>query len=163
MHPSAPASTSIYGLATWRNYHYYYGHVMWDIESFCVPPLLATQPDAAETLLEFRLQTLRAARGNAKLHGRRGIQFPWESGPLHGEEASPGMGHASWHEDHVSLDIAMAFAQFAHATGDRPFLADGASRVLYGVADWIASRVTPHARRLRLAPNDGHRRARDAE
>jgi protein-glucosylgalactosylhydroxylysine glucosidase len=142
VHPSAPSSTSIYGLATWRNYHYYYGHVMWDIEFFCVPPLLASQPDAAETLLEYRLQTLRAARGNAKLHGRRGIQFPWESGPLHGEEASPGMGHASWHEDHVSLDIAWAFAQFAHATGDRRFLAEDAARVLYGVADWIASRVT---------------------
>jgi len=143
VHPSAPSSTSIYGLATWRNYHYYYGHVMWDIESFCVPALLTAQPDAAETLLEYRLQTLRAARGNAKIHGRRGIQFPWESGPLHGEEASPGMGHASWHEDHVSRDIAWAFAQFAHATGDRRFLDEGASRVLYGVADWIASRVTP--------------------
>lgn len=142
VHPSAPSSTSIYGLATWRNYNYYYGHVMWDIEAFCVPALLASQPDAAAALLEFRSQTTRAARGNAKLNGRRGLQFPWESGPLHGEEASPGAGHASWYEDHVSLDVAWAFAQYAHMTGDPRFTADSASRVLYGVADWIASRVT---------------------
>ena len=47
-HPSSPASTSMFGLATWHDYHYYFGHVMWDIETFCVPPLIFLQPDAAE-------------------------------------------------------------------------------------------------------------------
>jgi trehalose/maltose hydrolase-like predicted phosphorylase len=142
-HSSAPSSTSIFGLATWHDYHYYYGHVMWDIEAFCIPPLTVLQPDAAYSLLEFRSQTRRAARGNAKLHGRQGLQFPWESGPLNGEEASPGAGRATWHEDHVSLDTAWAFAQYAHASGDRRFLAEMAAPVLYGVADWITSRVSP--------------------
>jgi trehalose/maltose hydrolase-like predicted phosphorylase len=141
-HPSAPSSTSMYGLAQWKDYHYYYGHVMWDIEFFGVPPLLLLQPDAARGLLDFRTQTLPAARGNSKAHGRRGLQFPWESGPSHGEEASPGEGHASWYEDHASLDIAWAFTQYAHATGDQRFLAEDASEILYGVADWICSRVT---------------------
>ena len=36
-HVASPASTSIFGLATWHDYHYYYGHVMWDIETFVVP------------------------------------------------------------------------------------------------------------------------------
>jgi trehalose/maltose hydrolase-like predicted phosphorylase len=143
VHPSAPSSTSIFGLATWHDYHYYYGHVMWDIEAFCVPPLALLQPDAAYTLLEYRSQTLRAAHGNAKLHGRRGVQFPWESGPLRGEEVAPGAGRASWHEDHVTLDIAWAFTQYAHATGDRRFLVEKVAPVLYDVAEWIASRVTP--------------------
>jgi trehalose/maltose hydrolase-like predicted phosphorylase len=141
VHPSAPASTSIYGLAQWSDYHYYYGHVMWDIETFTVPPLLLLQPDAARGLLDYRVRTMQAARHNARLHGRQGLQFPWESGPRHGEETAPGAGKASWHEDHVSLDIAWAFAQFAHATGDRRFMEDDASRVLYGVADWLVSRV----------------------
>jgi protein-glucosylgalactosylhydroxylysine glucosidase len=140
-HPSAPASISMYGLAMWNDYHYYYGHVMWDIEFFGIPPLILLQPDAARGLLEFRTNTIMAARQNAKMHGRKGLQYPWESGTLAGEEASPGVGRASWHEDHVSLDIAWAFAQYAHATGDRRFLAEDASRILYGVADWIASRV----------------------
>jgi trehalose/maltose hydrolase-like predicted phosphorylase len=142
VHPSAPCSTSIYGLAQWNDYHYYYGHVMWDVETFTVPPLLLSQPDAARALLEYRSQTVTAARGNAKLNGRRGLQFPWESGPLHGEEAAPGMGSASWHEDHVSLDVAVAFARYAHATGDDGFLVDDAAGVLFGVADWITSRVS---------------------
>ena len=143
VHPSAPSSTSIFGLATWHDYHYYYGHVMWDIEAFSVPVLSLIQPDAAYTLLEFRTQTLRAARGNAKLHGRRGLQFPWESGPLRGEEVAPGAGRASWHEDHVTLDIAWAYTRYAHATGDHRFLAEQVAPVLYDVAEWIASRVTP--------------------
>lgn len=142
VHPSAPSSTSIYGLARWYDYHYYYGHVMWDIETFSVPPLLLLQPDAAYALLEFRKQTLPAARSMAKLLGRRGLQFPWESGPLHGEETAPGAGRASWHEDHVSLDVARAFADYGHATGDLRFLANDAAPILYGVADWITSRVS---------------------
>ena len=143
VHPSAPSSTSIFGLAQWNDYHYYYGHVMWDIETFCVPPLILVQPDAARSLLAFRTKAIDAARNNAKLRGRRGLQFPWESGPLNGDEASPGSGEASWYEDHVSLDIAWAFAQFMHASGDGRFTQDHAAPVLFGVADWITSRVRP--------------------
>lgn len=143
VHPSAPSSTSMYGLAQWNDYHYYYGHVMWDVETFCVPPLLLMQPDVVRSLLEFRTQSLPAARNNAKLRGRRGLQFPWESGPLDGEETAPRDGKASWHEDHVSLDVALAFAQYVHATGDARFEAQEAATVLHGVADWIASRVSP--------------------
>jgi hypothetical protein len=146
VHPSAPASTSIFGLAHWHDYHYYYGHVMWDVETFSVPPLLLSQPDAARGLLDFRTATIAAARRNARIHGRRGLQFPWEADPINGEEAAPGSGEASWHEDHVSLDVARAFAEYAYATGDGRFLADDASPVLYGVADWITSRVSRSAR-----------------
>jgi protein-glucosylgalactosylhydroxylysine glucosidase len=142
VHPSAPSSTSIYGLARWNDYHYYYGHVMWDIETFTVPSLLFLQPDAAYALLEFRKQTMPAARSTAKLLGRRGLQFPWEAGPLHGEEAAPGAAHAAWHEDHVSLDVARAFADYGDATGDLRFVANDAAPILYGVADWITSRVS---------------------
>jgi trehalose/maltose hydrolase-like predicted phosphorylase len=146
VHPSAPASTSMYGLAQWRDYHYYYGHVMWDIDVFCVPALLFCQPESARTLLEYRSKNLASARQNAKLHGRPGIQFPWESGPMDGQESAPGSGRASWYEDHVSTDVAWAFAQYAHATGDRRFLEEHTAPVLYGVADWITGRVSRTAR-----------------
>ena len=119
---------------------------MWDIETFCVPPLLLVQPDAARSLLGFRTATMESAHNNAKLHGRRGLQFAWESGPLNGDEVSPGSGEASWFEDHISLDIAWAFAQFSHATGDGRFAKDSAGPVLFGVADWITSRVRPRRR-----------------
>lgn len=142
VHPASPSATSIFGLATWYDYHYYYGHVMWDIDAFCVPPLILSQPDAARAMLDFRSRGVKAAGSNARLSGRRGVQFPWEAAPLTGQEAAPGAGSAAAHEDHGSLHVARAFALFAEATGDEAFLKEDAWPVLEGVADWIVSRLT---------------------
>ena len=141
VHGSSPASTSIFGLATWHDYHYYYGHVMWDIEAFAVPVLSVLQPEAAESLLDYRSRTLAAARRNARLMGRQGAQFAWESAPSTGDEAAPLPGTAAWHEDHASLDIARAFAFHADISGADEFLREKAWPVLSGVADWAVSRV----------------------
>jgi hypothetical protein len=141
VHVGSPASTSMFGLATWHDYHYYYGHVMWDIETFTVPSLIFTQPEAAQALLGFRLRTMAGARSNAQVMGRRGLQFPWEASPLAGQEAAPSPGTAAWHEDHVSPDVALAFARYAQISGDRNFLCDQAWPVLQGVSDWIVSRA----------------------
>jgi trehalose/maltose hydrolase-like predicted phosphorylase len=146
VHIGSPASTSIFGLATWHDYHYYYGHVMWDIEAFAVPPLALLQPNAVRAILRYRSNHLDGARRNAQLRGRRGLQFPWESGPRGGEESAPMPGAASWHEDHVSLDVARAFSFYADVTGDLEFLRTQAWPVLSGVADWLDSRVTPTAK-----------------
>jgi trehalose/maltose hydrolase-like predicted phosphorylase len=145
VHPSSSASTSIFGLATWHDYHYYFGHVMWDIEAFAVAPLSLLQPPAARALLDYRTRRLAGARRNAQLLGRRGLQFPWESAPASGEEATPMPGASAWHEDHVSLDVAHAFWRFACVTGDLEFLRGHAWPVLSGVADWLTSRVTKTA------------------
>ena len=141
VHPSSHSSTSIFGLARWYDYHYYYGHVMWDIEAFSVPPLILTQPDAARALLGFRARTALAAQNHARLLGRRGMQFPWEAGPKHGEEAAPLGGLAAAHEDHVSLVVAQAFAQYAYTTGDVGFAEEDGWRITSGVAEWVCSRV----------------------
>jgi hypothetical protein len=69
------------------------------------------------------------------------LQFPWEAAPTSGQEATPSPGRPAWHEDHVSLDVALAFAAYAEMTGDENFRIDKAWPVLSGVADWIASRV----------------------
>ena len=140
VHVSSPASTSLFGLAYWPNYHYYRGHVMWDIEMFAVPPLVLTNPEAARSLLEFRAARLPAARHNAAMSGYRGAQFPWESSPRYGEESAPGEGAASAHEHHVSLDVAFAFSQFLHATHDWEWGRERAWAVLADVATWIGSR-----------------------
>ena len=155
VHPSSPASTSIFGLATWKNYHYYFGHVMWDIETFAIPVLTFFQPAAAAAMLEYRFLGCEAARRNARLVGRGGLQFPWESAPSTGEEAAPLPGSASWHEDHITLDVALAFAFFAEATGDARFLAERAWPVLRGVADWIETRVTKTERGFEILRSMG--------
>jgi trehalose/maltose hydrolase-like predicted phosphorylase len=153
VHASSCSSTSIFGLATWHDYHYYYGHVMWDIEAFAVPVLTLVQPQAAASLLDYRFRSLATARANARMMGRTGAQFPWESSPSFGEEAAPLPGTAAWHEDHVSLDVARAFALFADVTGQGEFRCEQAWPVLSGVADWIASRVheTPDGYEIRAS------------
>jgi trehalose/maltose hydrolase-like predicted phosphorylase len=139
VHPSSISGTSLFGLAYWPTYHYYRGHVMWDIETFIVPPLVLLAPEAARAILDYRARHLDDARRHAKIVGWRGAMFPWESCPLHGEEATPGATPPN--RDHTSLDVALAFVDFIHATGDRDALRRWAWPVLEAVSDFVASRV----------------------
>jgi hypothetical protein len=112
---------------------------MWDIETFTLPPLVLLAPHAAHALLDYRSRHLEAAHHNAALHGWRGAMYPWESCPQHGEESTPGA--RPYTEDHVSADIALAFAGYVHATGDRDYARRIAWPVLRSVAEFIVSRV----------------------
>jgi hypothetical protein len=128
---------------------------MWDIETFTVPPLLLLAPHAAHALLDYRYRHLDAAQHNAALHGWRGAMYPWESCPQHGEESTPGA--RPYTEDHVSADIALAFAGYLHATGDRDYARRVAWPVLRSVAEFIASRVVPTRRGHELLATVGPR------
>ena len=148
-HSAALASTSLFGLAYWPTYHYYHGHVMWDIETFTVPPLLLLAPDAAHALLDYRFRHLTSAHHNAALHGWRGAMFPWESCPQHGEESTPGA--RPYTEDHVSADVALAFAGYVDATGDTDYARRIAWPVLRSVAEFLVSRAVRTDRDSRSA------------
>jgi hypothetical protein len=139
VHPAAVASTSLFGLAYWPNYHYYRGHVMWDIETFALPPLLLVEPRSAQAILDYRARHLDVARMNARLAGWQGAMYPWESCPLHGEEVTPGASAPT--KGHATLDVALAFAAYVHATGDLDYLDRVAWPVLHAVAEWVESRV----------------------
>ncbi|WP_325420456.1 hypothetical protein [Sphingobium sp.] len=140
-HIGSPAATSMFGLASWPNYHYYYGHVMWDIDAFCVPPLLLLQPPAAHSLVDFRARHLDGARRYAQQDGHQGMRFPWQAAPLSAEEATPGDGPGAAHEAHISLHVARAFALHAAATGDRRFLEEFGWPAICGVIRWLESRL----------------------
>ena len=150
VHPASPASTSVFGLATWHDYDYYFGHVMWDVDAFCLPPLVLMQPEAARSLLAFRSRGREAAQTNARLSSRDGLQFPWQAAPSTAQEAAPGAGDAAHFEDHVSLHVARGFSLFADAVGDEEFLRTEAWPVLSGVADWFVSRLERTARGYEL-------------
>ena len=154
-HPSSPCSTSMFGLAYWPDYHYYRGHVMWDIETFAVPPLLLTDPDAARAILRYRIDRLESAQQNAAANGYRGAQYPWESSPLTGHEAAPGDGEAAAYEHHVSLDVAYALVQYLHATGDVEFGRERVKPVIDQVCQWLESRVTRTARGFEILGANG--------
>ena len=154
-HSASLASTSLFGLAYWPNYHYYHGHVMWDIETFTVPPLLLLAPDSAHALLDYRFRHLTAAHHNAAMHGWRGAMYPWESCPEHGEESTPGA--RPYTEDHVSSDVALAFAGYIQATGDADYARRVAWPVVRSVAEWIVSRVLPTKRGYEIRATVGPR------
>jgi trehalose/maltose hydrolase-like predicted phosphorylase len=145
-HQASPSSTSIFGLAYWPNYHYYRGHVMWDVDTFALPPLMLTNPDTVRGLLSFRHSLIPAARANAAMYGYEGLQYPWQASPTRGEESAPLNAASPSVEHHVSMDVALAFARFVHVTGDREFGIDSAWPVVSGVAKWIAGRMEPSAR-----------------
>jgi hypothetical protein len=151
VHGSSPSATSVFGLSYWPNYHYYRGHMMWDLETFALPPLLFTQPEAALGLLRYRGARLPAALANARLTGYLGAQYPWESSLTHGHEATPVGSRGPAAEHHVTMDIAIAFARYVHATGDLNFARYEAAPVLAAVAWWIESRVeqTPRGYEIR--------------
>jgi trehalose/maltose hydrolase-like predicted phosphorylase len=125
------------------------------LETFCVPPLTLLEPLAARSLLDYRARCLPGAEGNARMRGRHGLQFPWESAPSTGHEAAPLPGRASWHEDHVTPDVARAFAFYAHVTGDGRFRREKAWPVLAGVADWLTCRVSETPRGFEVKQSMG--------
>jgi trehalose/maltose hydrolase-like predicted phosphorylase len=140
-HGSAPSSSAVFGLAYWPNYHYYRGHLMWDMETFAVPTLTLTNPTAARGILTFRSTRIMGARSNAAAAGLEGLQYPWESSMRYGQEAAPVNAATAGFEHHVSMDVAIAFARYVLATGDRDFASERAWPVMAGVAEWICSRV----------------------
>jgi hypothetical protein len=142
VHRSSPCGPACFGLGEGRNY---WGNVFWDAEIYMLPPLLLTDPEAARAMLDYRSRMLPAARNNAALHGYSGAQFPWQSSG-HGGENVVCWACGVFAEQHISLDVAFAFAQYAHGTGDEQFLGQQAWPVLKGVADWIVSRARKTAR-----------------
>jgi hypothetical protein len=159
-HPSGLFSTAMFGLAYWPNYHYYRGHVMWDIECFTLPVLLLTDPSSARSMLEYRFRNLEAAKRNAALNGYAGVQFPWASSSEHGQEMIRTDAPVVAFEQHVNFSVALAFARFSHATGDSEFARERAWPVLRGVADWTISRAIRTSRgfEIRFALGPAERR-----
>lgn len=134
IHPSSIKGIAPFGLSH-ENYH---GHIFWDYETFMYPGVLMTSPEAARASMEYRYECLPRARQNAKLHGFRGVQFPWQSGNSGAEVTSY---YCSAREYHINPAVACAMGQFAHATGDELFTREKAWPVLKGVARWIESFV----------------------
>jgi alpha,alpha-trehalose phosphorylase len=96
----------------------YDGHAFWDTETFVLPVLTYTNPDAAGDALRWRHSTLPLALAHAKELGLAGAAFPWRT--IHGEECSSywPAGTAAFH---VNADIADAVIRYVSATGDQKF------------------------------------------
>src|SRR6516162_7933128 len=96
----------------------YDGHAFWDTETFVLPVLTLTAPDAAASVLRWRHDTLPAALDRAAQLGLAGAAFPWRT--IQGEECS-GYWPAGTAAFHINADIADAVIRYTDATGDAEF------------------------------------------
>ena len=96
----------------------YDGHVFWDTETFVLPLLTFTHPDAARDALLWRHSTLDFAQERARQLRLEGAAFPWRT--IRGQECSAywPAGTAAFH---VNADIADAVIRYLQVTEDREF------------------------------------------
>ncbi|SMC94981.1 glycoside hydrolase family 65 protein [Kibdelosporangium aridum] len=109
----------------------YDGHAFWDTESFVLPVLTYTIPDAARDALRWRYSTLDKARARARTLCQEGAAFPWRS--INGEECS-GYWPAGTAAFHINADIADAVMRYLYATQDKPFESECAVELLVETA-----------------------------
>jgi trehalose/maltose hydrolase-like predicted phosphorylase len=143
----------------------YKGHVFWDTELFCVPPLILTHPRLARNLLLYRYHNLHGARTKARLNGYEGAMFPWESTDT-GEETTPqwsdpqpdGTRIRIWtgdSEQHISTDIAYAVDKYWRWTGDDEFLIRYGAELILDTAVFWGSRVEEKNGRFEISQQIG--------
>jgi len=109
----------------------YDGHTFWDSETFVLPVLSHTVPDAAADVLRWRHQTLPLALERAGQLGLAGAAFPWRT--IRGQECS-GYWPAGTAAFHINADIADAAIRHVAATGDVDFERDVALELLVQTA-----------------------------
>ncbi len=109
----------------------YDGHSFWDSETFVLPVLTYTVPEAARDALRWRHSTLDKACERADALGLRGAAFPWRS--INGAECSAywPAGTAAFH---VSADVSDAVVRYLNATDDADFERENAVDVLVQTA-----------------------------
>ncbi|MEO6999286.1 MAG: glycosyl hydrolase family 65 protein, partial [Terracoccus sp.] len=96
----------------------YNGHTFWDTESFVLPVLTYTVPQAAAHALQWRHSTLPTACERAAQLGLAGAAFPWRT--ITGPECSS-YWPAGTGAFHIGADIADAVVRYLDATGDAAF------------------------------------------
>ncbi len=122
----------------------YNGHVFWDTETFVLPVLTYTAPQAARDSLHWRHATLGLARERARLLGLAGAAFPWRT--IAGQECSSywPAGTAAFH---IGADIADAVGRYQAATDGRRIRARGRARTSRGDGATVALAGSPRRRR----------------
>jgi alpha,alpha-trehalose phosphorylase len=109
----------------------YDGHTFWDTETYVLPLLTYTRPEAAADALCWRHAALPSAEARARDLGWEGAAFPWRT--ITGPECS-GYWPAGTAAVHVNADIADAALRYVDATGDDEFERETALPLLVATA-----------------------------
>ncbi|HEY1916589.1 MAG TPA: glycosyl hydrolase family 65 protein [Streptosporangiaceae bacterium] len=109
----------------------YDGHTFWDTETFVLPVLTYTHPDAAADALRWRHLTLPVAKQHAAELGLAGAAYAWRT--IRGQECS-GYWPAGTAAFHINADIADAVLRYLDATQDSAFELDAGLEILVETA-----------------------------
>jgi trehalose/maltose hydrolase-like predicted phosphorylase len=148
----SPASLGPSGLSS----DGYAGMVFWDADTWMFPALLAQHPKIARVMVDYRSNTLPAARKNAASNGYAGALYPWTSaisGDM-GDECYGAVTDANGkviadpnksctQQLHLQSDVALAQWEYYEATGDKLWLAQRGWPVLEAVAQFWAAKASP--------------------
>jgi alpha,alpha-trehalose phosphorylase len=126
----------------------YDGHAFWDTESFVLPVLTYTVPDAAQDALRWRHMIIPSAQERARQLGLAGAAFPWRT--IAGGECSAywPAGTAGFH---INADIADAVIRLDWATRDDEYAREVGVDLLVNTARlWMALGATDPAGRFHI-------------
>jgi len=132
----------------------YAGMIFWDADTWMFPALLAQHPDLARVMVDYRSNTLPAAKKNAADNGYAGAFYPWTSaltGDM-GDECYGAVTDANGkviadpnksctQQLHLQSDVALAQWEYYEATGDKEWLAQRGWPVLEAVAQFWVSKA----------------------
>ncbi len=118
----------------------YNGHVFWDMDLWVYPGILGLNPRLAKTLVQYRIDRLKAAENNAFINGYRGAMYPWESSAT-GEEETPASALMGPLEQHITGCVAFAIWNYFCVTQDEEWLRDEAFPAIAKIAEFWESRV----------------------
>ncbi|HEY1500598.1 MAG TPA: hypothetical protein VGF88_13535 [Acidobacteriaceae bacterium] len=141
-----------FGMSQWADYS---GHAFWDMDSWDLPAVVATNPEAARAMVLYRARGLPAAERKAASFGMRGAMYPWEAG-LDGSDQTPSEANTGWAEQHIVPDVAVAAWEYYEATGDRETLRSAVWPILREVAEWVSHRGVFTARGYEISHVMGH-------
>lgn len=136
-----PENADISIAATGLHGQGYFGHAFWDTEIFMLPFYLATCPQEAKSLLEYRYKRLDEAREIAKSRGFSGAEFPWTSAYTGADVTPPDWDRCAKRQIHISADVAYAFRNYYVQTGDYEFYKNCGIETIIETAKFFASRA----------------------
>ena len=118
----------------------YKGCYFWDTDLFMLPFYLYTDPQAARSLSQFRVNTLPQAKAHAQKMNGAGARYPWMVAFDGTEQCETWDVGCS--EIHVTADVAYALGQYMENTQDKEFFLNGGAEVLVETARFWISRYT---------------------
>lgn len=119
----------------------YKGHTFWDTEIFMLPYFIFTAPEEAKSLIEYRYNSLDAARRHAKERGFDGAMFPWEAAWITDGETTPPQYLTGQIEYHITADVAVGVYSYYVVTGDEEFMDRCGYELLFETAKFWATRL----------------------